>query len=472
MQLGVERVQLGAEGRLALAQLGHAGAEFLERDQLFLVAVDQSPQRVLRAREVALEPVAAVAGGVLGAERLEPPVDLGLDQLGVLQQREHLGPDRLVDLVDANGASGADASLGAAEAVGARAAVVVVHDPGLAAGGAAVVGVAALAADEDPLQQRRLARVARREPAVAREQLLSERVLLLGDQRRHRDPQPVLGPDVLVGGATGMPASLAGHAHRLRRLAGHAPATVSRLAGVGRVAQDRPDRRRAPVRRSGPGRHALLGERPGDLDDRLALLDVAVEDLPDDRRFELVDLEERVGVLGLLDIPVAVGRVGEHRHRAGSRAMQLPATAPLGDLRALVLGDHPLELAQQLVLRRARPLGLLGEHDLDPAARELLEQQHLVGVAAREPVRRMTQHHLEAPLERPVAKPLERRAAASSRQRTRRPRRRTPPGRPARAARPAHAARRSDSESSAPGAGARRTPARRSPRPSPARPSA
>ena len=87
--------------------------------------------------------------------------------------------------------------------------------------------------------------------------------------------------------------------------------------------------------------------------------------------------------------------------------MQLPAAAALGDLRALVLGDHPLELAQQLVLRRTRALGLFGEHDLEPAARELLEQQHLVGVSAREPVRRMTQHHLEAPLECAVAKPLQ-----------------------------------------------------------------
>jgi hypothetical protein len=33
--------------------------------------------------------------------------------------------------------------------------------------------------------------------------------------------------------------------------------------------------------------------------------------------------------------------------------MQLPAAAALGDLRPLVLGDHPLELAQQLILGRA-----------------------------------------------------------------------------------------------------------------------
>jgi len=83
--------------------------------------------------------------------------------------------------------------------------------------------------------------------------------------------------------------------------------------------------------------------------------------------------------------------------------------APLGDLRALVLGDHPLELAQQLVLRGAGSLRLLGEHHLDPAARELLQQQHLVGVAAREAVRRVTQHDLEAPVKRPIAELLERR---------------------------------------------------------------
>jgi hypothetical protein len=118
VQLGVENVQLCAEGRFALAQLGGAGAELLERDQLFLVAVDQSPQRALRTRKVTLEPVAAVAGWVLGAERLKAPLDLGLDQLGVLQQRDYLRPDQLVDVVDADGASSADASLGAAEAVG------------------------------------------------------------------------------------------------------------------------------------------------------------------------------------------------------------------------------------------------------------------------------------------------------------------------------------------------------------------
>jgi hypothetical protein len=47
-----------------------------------------------------LEALAAMAGWVLGAERRESPLDLGVDQSWVLEQREHLGPDQLVDLLD------------------------------------------------------------------------------------------------------------------------------------------------------------------------------------------------------------------------------------------------------------------------------------------------------------------------------------------------------------------------------------
>ena len=90
--------------------------------------------------------------------------------------------------------------------------------------------------------------------------------------------------------------------------------------------------------------------------------------------------------------------------------MQLAATAALRDLRALVLGDHPLKLAQQLVLGRPGALGLLGEDDLHAGALELFEQQHLIGVAAREAVRCVAQQHLERALDSAIAQPLKRRA--------------------------------------------------------------
>jgi len=40
VQLGVERVELRLDRGLAFAQLGCAGAEFVDRDELFLVAVE------------------------------------------------------------------------------------------------------------------------------------------------------------------------------------------------------------------------------------------------------------------------------------------------------------------------------------------------------------------------------------------------------------------------------------------------
>src|ERR1019366_6131411 len=42
VQLGVERVELGAECGLALAQAGHPGAQLVDREELFLVGLDQA----------------------------------------------------------------------------------------------------------------------------------------------------------------------------------------------------------------------------------------------------------------------------------------------------------------------------------------------------------------------------------------------------------------------------------------------
>ena len=70
VQLGVERVQLGLHRGLALAQLGRASAQFLECDQLLLVAVKQPAQRGLGAGQVALQCVSAAGGGVRRTHRL------------------------------------------------------------------------------------------------------------------------------------------------------------------------------------------------------------------------------------------------------------------------------------------------------------------------------------------------------------------------------------------------------------------
>jgi hypothetical protein len=84
-------------------------------------------------------------------------------------------------------------------------------------------------------------------------------------------------------------------------------------------------------------------------------------------------------------------------------------SAALQDLRPLVLGDHPLHLQQEVVLRRAAD-GPVQEDHLDAGAAELFHQQRLVGVAAGEPVGGLHIEPLDGPGRHHVAQPLQRRA--------------------------------------------------------------
>ena len=147
VQLGVEAVELGLQRGLTLAQRGHPGAQLVERDELFLVCLDQPLDRGAGAGEIALERFAATGGGVLGPHFGEAAVDLGAHKVGVLEQPADLGPDERVELVSADWAAGAPLAVGMPPAVLTDAAVVA--DPFVARPRAgAVAGVAALAADE------------------------------------------------------------------------------------------------------------------------------------------------------------------------------------------------------------------------------------------------------------------------------------------------------------------------------------
>jgi hypothetical protein len=113
-------------------------------------------------------------------------------------------------------------------------------------------------------------------------------------------------------------------------------------------------------------------------------------------------------MLVLANVPVAERRPGQHVYRALAGSMALTAASPLDDLRALVLGDHALELDQQRVLRRvrARPLD---EHHAGAGLGELLDQQRLVGVLAGEAVRGVDEHHVHRHLGHQVPQLLQRR---------------------------------------------------------------
>ena len=83
--------------------------------------------------------------------------------------------------------------------------------------------------------------------------------------------------------------------------------------------------------------------------------------------------------------------------------------AALQDAGALIFGDDALHLQQQVVLGRAAD-GAVDERDLDAGAPELLDQQDLVGVAPREPVRGMHVDPVDLAQGRRVAQAVHRRA--------------------------------------------------------------
>ena len=101
---------------------------------------------------------------------------------------------------------------------------------------------------------------------------------------------------------------------------------------------------------AGGGRHPVGGQPPDDLPQGDARRGGVVEDPPHDGGLGFEDHQpgRAVRVAGVA--PVAVGGApGQHLPVAG--AEQLPAPVSFGDLRPLVLGDHALDLGEQLGLR-------------------------------------------------------------------------------------------------------------------------
>src|ERR1700683_3692120 len=164
-KLCVERRQRSAQARLLHPQLGHAGAQFVQGDEVFLVGLDQSFDALGGPGEVELEPGPLGRGGIGHPELFESPVQLGLDETRVGQQRGHLTPDEVVEVVGTNRPVVADATVFVAVVVGAETPVVVE----LALLGACrrpVVRVATALARHEAHEQRGHLGVARREAAV------------------------------------------------------------------------------------------------------------------------------------------------------------------------------------------------------------------------------------------------------------------------------------------------------------------
>ena len=145
---------------------------------------------------------------------------------------------------------------------------------------------------------------------------------------------------------------------------------------------DPPDHTALPHRPPGARALARFGETATHLANGHTVPTHPVEDLADDPGFLREDLIARLAPSGMLvDIAVAIRRPAQDIDLAGPCGMQLAPPMPFENLGPLILGHHPLDLEQQIVLR-ATPQFAIQEHDLDPGAVEFIDQQDLVGILA------------------------------------------------------------------------------------------
>src|SRR5262249_44765842 len=113
------------------------------------------------------------------------------------------------------------------------------------------------------------------------------------------------------------------------------------------VLEQQPDRRPVPRRLALPRGDALAAQAPAEPAPRPPLLGDPPQAPP--ARPGLVGLHlapRRPAPRVLVDVTVAVGRPAEHVDRTATCGVLLAPTAPLHDLRPLVLGDHALDLEQ------------------------------------------------------------------------------------------------------------------------------
>jgi hypothetical protein len=82
--------------------------------------------------------------------------------------------------------------------------------------------------------------------------------------------------------------------------------------------------------------------------------------------------------------------------RARVGRMSFAAPVALQNLGALILRHHPLHLQQQLVFWSLSQLPV-EEHHLDAGMLQLIDQQHLIGILARQPIGRVDIEAVHSP---------------------------------------------------------------------------
>src|SRR5262249_22218658 len=360
------------------------------------------------SQEVALQRTFALLRRVSGARNSETPVKFLLNHGRIFEQPHHFGPDGRVQQVLPNGPARAARTTEMPPPIRSEAAIVV-NQPRTRPGRRPRQRIATPTAAHEALHETRRAPASTRSDFVLLQQFLRAGKDWLVDERRHRNLNPVLaGPFVIGAIARGRAAS---HSQRPRQplTCRDARLPEARRAAIGRIAQHRPDRRALPTRAGLARGDAFVIEPPHDRRDAPSRHRVVLKDLPHDARLHIEDGIRRRRVIGLANVPVAVRGATQHADFARSGPMTLAASRPLEDLGPFVLGDHALELNEELVLRR-RALRRVQKTGFDAVTGELLDQQNLIGIFATQPIRAVDENGLNLSVGRQVAHTLQARA--------------------------------------------------------------
>jgi hypothetical protein len=398
LALRLGQLALGREGRAPFGELGEA-------DDAGLVGFEQAAVGAVQLLDPGAQQPLGRTGAVLGGfgRHGGEVLELRPQALRVAEQPGDVLPDRAVERVGVDARPWASLGAGAAEGVGAGAAVVAPRaPPARAREHAAVDAQAAAAALEQAAQQVVVLLVAPEgQRGVARHLRLHAVPGLLLNERGHWHRDPLVAraraaADLLAGPSRPGPGA--------RRRDVFVAVDVGG-ADVDGIRDDVVGDRRRPQGAAGTRHPRAVVQALDALADAEPLLGHPSIELAHHAGLRLIhDQAGRHGAAARF-VGVAIRGLGAD-DVALARLLQLAAAEALTEHGALVLGDRALDLQQELVVRVVRNRALQ-EHDLDAGAAELLEQQDLVGVLAREAVGAEHRHDIDRAVVGGVAQGVE-----------------------------------------------------------------
>src|SRR5262245_38179455 len=387
-----ERLALLLQTSEALAQTGHPGLKLPLVDEALGITVDQPGHALAQLADLAFN--RGQRGTFRARLRLQTASIFLREPLRVREQRTDFLPHRQVQQIRSYLRILTEPLATKTVGVRAQAAVIGVRARFAFAGtrteAFAIEGIATVLALQQALQQIQGAPVRLPGMALVLLQLLLNRGEHRGlHERWDRDRNPILWGDIRGGVGTAWwhgPVSR-GAQPRPQRL-------LTRLAKrrcplIGRILQDAPHHTPIPHGLARAGHFARLREPTTDLANGQAVVADPGKDLADQAGFVREDLIAGLPapfVLGYIAVPI--GGAAEHIHHPNPRGVALATSMALDDLGALILSNHPLHLQEQVIFW-ALPQGPVEEHDLHPGASELIDQEYLIGIFARQAIWRV-----------------------------------------------------------------------------------